>query len=240
MLIADDTGLVGGLNIATEYASLADGGMGWRDTMVKISSPAVSELVRLFLDLWERPQIRHGSRGELCFARQALGCEIAAEYRAAVNSARRTVWIANPYFLPSASFRRALRKAAKNGVDVRIMVPARSDVSPVLWAAQCSYERYLQWGIRLFEWTGPALHAKMAVIDGEWSTVESFNLDHQSLLHNLEITVVVVDRTFGHQVEAVFKEDFSQCRELFVATWRARGLDRQLRERWWAIFRMLL
>jgi cardiolipin synthase len=167
-------------------------------------------------------------------------CEIGAQYRAAIKTARRTVWIANPYFLPSASFRRAMRKAAKNGVDVRVMVPQHSDISSVLSAAQHFYDRYLQWGIRLFEWTGPMLHAKMAVIDGEWSTVGSFNLNYQSLLHNQEVTVIVVNRAFGWQMEDMFTEDFQRCHELSLAGWRTRSWARRLRERWWALFRALM
>jgi cardiolipin synthase A/B len=254
MLIADDAGFVGGMNIASEYASVADGGLGWRDTMVRISGSVVSELTRLFLGLWEQPKIQPRTKAELTAGKQPPGpyirvlgsshltprCEIGAQYRAAIKTARRTVWISNPYFLPSASFRRGMRKAAKNGVDVRVMVPQHSDISPVLSAAQHFYDRYLQWGIRLFEWTGPMLHAKMAVIDGEWSMIGSFNLDHQSLLHNREVTVMVVDRAFGQQVAGMFEEDFRQCRELSVTSWRGRGLGRRLRERWWALFRALM
>jgi cardiolipin synthase len=133
-----------------------------------------------------------------------------------------------------------LRKAAKNGVDVRVRVPQRSDISAVLSAAQHFYDRYLQWGIRLFEWTGPTLHAKMAVIDGEWSTIGSFNLDHRSLLHNQEVTVIVVDGAFGQQMEDMFNEDFRRCHELSLAGWRTRNWGMHVRERWWALFRALM
>lgn len=254
MLIADELGFVGGMNIANEYASVGDGGSGWRDAMIKIAGAVVSELARLFLELWERPKIEPRAKEELTAGKQLPGpyirvlesshltprCEIAAQYRAAIKRARRTIWISNPYFLPSASFRRALRKAAKNGVDVRIMVPQQSDISPVLSAAQHFYDRYLHWGIRLFEWTGPMLHAKMAVIDGEWSMIGSFNLDHQSLLHNREVTVMAVDPAIGRQVADMFEEDFRQCHELSVTGWRNRSLGRRLRERWWALFRAFM
>jgi cardiolipin synthase len=254
MLIVDDTGFVGSLNIAREYASCADGGYGWRDTMVRLLGPVVSDLAHLFLELWKSPQILPRAEMEVVpdklpasHSIRVVGsshltprCEIAAQYRAAIRQARRTVWIANPYFLPSVSFRRALHKAAKRGVDVRIVVPQQSDLPTVLSAAQHFYDRYLRWGIRVFEWTGPMLHAKMAVIDGEWSTVGSFNLDRRSLLHNHEVTAIVVGRAFGRQMADMFENDFGQCHELSLARWRERGWARRLRERWWALFRRLM
>ena len=254
MLIADETGFVGGLNIAREYASFADGGLGWRDTMVRLLGPVVSDLAHLFLELWRSPQIRPRAKVEAVadelptgLSIRVLGsshvtprCEIAAQYRAAIRKARRTVWIANPYFLPSASFRRALRKAAKRGVDVRIMVPQQSDLPVVLSAAQHFYHRYLRWGIRVFEWAGPMLHAKTAVIDGEWSTVGSFNLDRRSLLQNHEVSAIITGRAFGRQMADMFEDDFRRCRELSLASWRDRGWARRLRERWWALFRTLM
>ena len=112
-------------------------------------------------------------------------------------------------------------------------MPARSDVAPALYAAQRSFARYLKWGIRLFEWPGPMMHAKTALIDSNWVTVGSYNIDHLSLFRNFELTAVAVDREVGAEMKAMFETDFSTCRELKLQEWRLRGWKRKVLELFW-------
>jgi cardiolipin synthase len=156
--------------------------------------------------------------------------DIGSHYRYAMSRARERIWIANPYFLPSWGFQRELRRAAGRGVDVRVLVPARTDVAPALYAAQRSFSRFLKSGIRLFEWSGPMMHAKTALIDGSWVTVGSYNIDHLSLVHNFELTAVVVDRGLGAEMQVMFEADFARCRELQLDEWRRRGWRRRALE----------
>ncbi|MBI2931875.1 MAG: cardiolipin synthase ClsB [Planctomycetes bacterium] len=244
---------VGGLNISREYAAPADGGLGWRDTQIEIEGPIVFELAGMFLELWSRerlkdalplrppPEARAGGAPMLMLSSQRFRdrWEIARHYRTAIRRAKERIWIANAYFLPSARFRRALKNAAARGVDVRLLVPGKSDFAPVLYAAQRLFAAYLKWGIRVFEWPGQMMHAKTAVIDGRWSTVGSYNIDHLSLVHNYELTAVVVDAAFGGQMEAMFERDFARCREIRPEGWGKRPWSRRLLEDFFYTFRAL-
>jgi cardiolipin synthase A/B len=164
----------------------------------------------------------------------------ASVFRKAVERARERVWIANPYFLPPRSLRRALRRAARRGADVRVLVPRWSDSSFVLRASQRAYAYFLRSGIRLFEWPGTMMHLKAAVIDGEWSTIGSYNIDPLSLLVNRELNVVLLDRTMGRRFETMFEHDFARSSELDAARWDTRGPLRRVAEHLCGAFRVFL
>jgi cardiolipin synthase len=245
LLIVDGhTAYVGGLNLSRSYAPIEDGGLGWRDTQVELQGPVVADLTAMFLELWRRERLGEpgsdpvpdpppaGGVPALVLSSHALRnrWEIGSHYRYAISQARERIWIANAYFLPSGRFQRELRRAAQRGVDVRVLVPARSDVAPALYAAQRSFGRYLKSGIRLFEWSGPMMHAKTALIDGNWVTVGSYNIDHLSLFRNFELTAVVVDGQVGAEMQAMFEADFAKCRELKLEEWRRRGWKRRILE----------
>lgn len=255
LLVVDGrVAFVGGLNIAREYASTADGGLGWRDTQVEIEGPCVRQLAEMFLELWGRTRKQDSTPAPAPRATVSGGAQVlvlssqrfldrwetAQHYRHAIVNARERIWMANPYFLPSARFRRALRKADRRGVDVRILVPGRTDFLPVLYASQRLFGGYLRAGMRLYEWPGTMMHAKTAVIDGMWSTVGSYNIDHLSLLHNYELTAVVHDKGFGRRMEEMFEADFARSREITIDDWKKRGWGRRFLEHFFYQFRTLL
>jgi cardiolipin synthase len=151
-------------------------------------------------------------------------------YFHALRRARERVWIANPYFLPNALFRQELRQAARRGVDVRLLVPRQTDFPPVGYAGQHLFGRFLRWGIRVFEWAGPMMHAKTGVIDGLWSTVGSYNFDRFSLLNNYELSIVILGREFGKRMESMFEADFARSLEILPDEWKGRGARRKLIE----------
>ena len=256
LIIDGRLAFVGGLNLSREYAAFEDGGGGWRDTEIELEGPAAAELARVSLDYW--PEERKGHPAPILpMVRPALQeqgspvmilgssrlrdrFKISRNFRFAFRQARRRIWIANPYFLPSRSLRGELRRATRRGVDVRLLVPRVSDIPPALYASQRLFERYLRWGIRIFEWPGPMMHAKTAVIDTLWSTVGSYNMDPLSLLLNDELTAVMFNRGFGARLEAMFREDFGACKELTLDVWRKRGWLRRLAEKICYIFRLIL
>src|SRR6185369_1764756 len=256
LIIDGRTAFVGGLNLSREYASIEDGGGGWRDTEIELQGPAAAELARLSLEFWPEEKKRHPAplirvvrppaqpNGSpvliLGSSRLQDRFRISRNLRFAFRQARRRIWIANPYFLPSRSLRGELRRAARRGVDVRLLVPRTSDVPPARFASQRLFERYLKWGIRIFEWPGPMMHAKTAVIDTLWSTVGSYNMDPLSLLLNDELTAVVFNRDFGARLEAMFTEDFEASRELTREVWRKRGWFPRLVEKFFYAFRLIL
>ena len=258
LLVVDGrVAFIGGLNISNEYASTADGGLGWRDTLIEIEGPCVLEQQKAFLDLWTRirrkdppllgrspapdpkssdanvPGLASGSARVLAVSSQRLRdrWEIARHYRYAIEQARDSVWIASAYFLPSLRFTKSLRAARRRGVDVRLLVPGRTDFAPVLYGMQRLFTSHLLAGIRIFEWSGPMMHAKTMVVDGTWSTVGSYNIDRLSGFHNYELIAVVNDADFGRRMTAMFEKDFAGSREIMRKGWMNRGWGRRILER---------
>jgi cardiolipin synthase len=135
------------------------------------------------------------------------------------------VLIQNAYFLPDRGLRRALTKAAARGVDVRVMVPGRSDVKLAQWAAQYVVRRLARRGVRIFLWRGVMMHAKTATVDGVWSTIGSYNFDAQSRFNNLEVTVEILDAATAHTLAANFERDMANADPFDERAW--------LRLPWW-------
>ncbi len=251
-------GFCGGINLANDYASAEDGGGGWRDTAVRVEGPVVRDLSRLFLNTWERESKTLETRAaELRqppppvdlprspevgreFVQVVSNAELLdryffkRSYVYAINRARKTIAIENPYFLPDGAIRRALIRAAKRGVHVRIIVPREGDVRVVAWATRYLFGGLLKHGIRIFEWRGAMIHAKTACIDGVWSTVGSYNIDHKSLRHNLEVNVNVLSRELGSAMDLAFAADAEQSDEVTLATVRSRGLWDRVRS--WLLY----
>ena len=139
---------------------------------------------------------------------------IERSYVEAIRHAQTQVDIAVPYFYPGHGFRRALRNAARRGVRVRLLLQGKIDYRIAALAAQALYEELRATGVRIYEYTPAFLHAKVAVIDGEWATVGSSNIDPLSLLLNLEANVVVRDADFARSLAERFEQAFSQSAEV--------------------------
>ena len=255
MLVVDGAqGFTGGINVGDQWAAEKDGGKAWRDTMVRLVGPAVHALDQLFRETWAKESKRQKRavtlspppgdtpppppplEGEIDGAAiQIVGNRefgrrraIRRAYRHAMAQARRSIFIANAYFIPDHAILRSLRAARRRGVRVAILVPGESDVASVTWASRAVYEKLLSWGIEIFQWCKPVFHAKTAVIDGVWSTVGSYNLDTQSLRYNLEVTALAYDREVAERLEAMFCDDSSLCERLDLESWRRRPW-------WWRV-----
>jgi cardiolipin synthase len=122
--------------------------------------------------------------------------DIERHYRIAIRAARKRIIIANAYFFPGYRFMKALRQAARRGVDVRLLLQGQPDMPFVKTAATLLYRHLLRAGVRIYEYCERPLHGKIAVMDDEWATVGSSNLDPMSLSFNLEANVVIRDRAF--------------------------------------------
>jgi cardiolipin synthase len=237
LIVDRQVAFTGGLNIADDYAAREDGGQDWRDTCVRIEGPAAAELQYFFLRTWRRSrgarldEPRYVSAGRRPDPRVKVITSdlhrgrrgIRRAYRAAIRSARRRIFITSAYFLPSHTLLRALQRAARRGVDVRVILAGTTDVRIVLLAARAMYGRLLGAGVRIYEWRAErVLHAKTAVIDGHWSTIGSSNLDALSLRRNLEANAIVEDPDFAAALEALFEEDLAHCEEVTLERWRQR------------------
>lgn len=158
-------------------------------------------------------------------------------YLAAIEAADARVWISQSYFAPNKAFVKALKRAAARGVDVRLLLPGKSDVPLLLHASRRYYAELLEAGIGLYEFEDAMMHAKTAVIDGVWSTVGSSNLDFRSFVHNDEANAVVIGRDFGTQMEAMFEADLASAHAIDPAQWDRRGFGAKFMQWGAALFK---
>jgi cardiolipin synthase len=138
------------------------------------------------------------------------------------SMARKSLWLCDAYFVGIAPYVQALVAAARDGVDVRMLVPGNSDIPIVSGLSRGGYRPLLQAGIRVFEWNGSMLHAKTAVADGQWARVGSSNLNVSSWLGNREIDVAIEDVVFSGRLAAQYERDLENATEIILAPRRYR------------------
>lgn len=250
LLVCDGrVGFVGGMNLSDVHLALESGGAGWRDVHARVEGPAAYDLDRLFRTVWFQhtgrwfesagdPREQPGASPVKVANNQELLRRFAIReaYVNALRAARETVSIANSYFIPGWRIRRALAQAARRGVEVRVLVPGELDSNAVLYAMHATYGSLLARGVRLFQWLGPMLHAKAVVVDRHWCAVGSYNLDHRSLQHNLEVNLHVLDRGFAGELAELFERGLAGAREIRLSEWRKRPWRDRLLEQFWSSF----
>jgi cardiolipin synthase len=222
---------VGSFNIIEYHSRRYVGDAVWRDTGVSVKGGEVSVLAASFSEVWRGRTLRVRSRanriqsGALIRlnARRQLRSENYLDLLVKILGARGRVWITNAYFVPDASLIRVLGIAAEAGVDVRIVVPAFSDVVFIPWVTSAFHLGLLRAGVRIFEYTGTVLHAKTMLID-DWGLVGSSNLNHRSLLHDLEADVVLGSEDATGALAEQFIADCAHSREVTLRNWKSRPL----------------
>ena len=162
----------------------------------------------------------------LMFAAPTTGSTPAERFLAlTIAGARKTLYIENSYFVPDDDFRRLLERAARRGVDVRVLtVNNKTDVKTTWYAGRYRYEELLQHGVRIYEYQPTMLHSKTIVADGAWSSVGSMNFDNRSLAFNDEANLVVLDSAFGAQMDSIFFDDLRYAKEIKLAEFRQRSM----------------
>jgi len=250
LVVDGEVAFTGGVNISAHWAPEREQGGGWRDDVLRIKGPAVHVLERRFLATWRmmfqdrihrwasglqhRLRRRRGAsspRGPTGLAVLSSRRSIHRAYLHAIQRSRRSVLIAAAYFVPDRKLVTALRDAARRGVEVSLLLNARSDHPLLEFVTRAFYEKLLGAGVRIFEWQRGVLHAKTAVVDGAWGTIGSFNLERLSLAFNHEVNAVFADPRLGQQLEDSFRTDCGDCREVTLAEFRRRPLWRKLLER---------
>jgi cardiolipin synthase len=147
-------------------------------------------------------------------------------------AARERIWITTPYFVPDPATRKILADRARDGVDVRILLPNdHTDAKPIRWTSHRYYEPLLAAGVRIWEYQPTMIHTKAVVADGMWSVVGSANMDIRSRELNEENVMGVFDETFGAKLERTFEGDLQRSREIRLEEWRRRGPGARLLER---------
>nr|WP_171784589.1 phospholipase D-like domain-containing protein [Isoptericola halotolerans] len=238
LVVDEETAFVGGYNIGEEYATK------WRDTHLRLQGRAAWELQNAFVDFWNRwrsakhPVLQDKGAAHwqpsLRAARNApsdLVFPIRGLYLDAIDRATSHVYITQAYFIPDRDILQALLAAAARGVDVRVLVPERSNHSLADWLARGRYTKLLRGGVRIMLYEGAMVHAKTATIDGRWSTVGTANIDRLSLTGNYEINLEIVDNGLASTLEEVFRMDESNSRELTYDEWTERSPLTKIAER---------
>jgi len=218
----------------------------WRDTHVRVEGPVAWEMAVVFAEGWDRARGKpftleplevsasagDGARILVLDARPRRGyAEAAAVLAAIVAAARRRVWITNAYFAPRLAAVRILGAAVRHGVDVRLLLPGKTDVPLVRHAGHGYYRALLERGVRIFEYRDSILHAKSMVADGHASVVGSTNLDFRSFHFNAECNLVILDPATGRRLEEVFEEDLQGAEEITLDAWNRRGTLHKLGDR---------
>ena len=239
LLVDGEVAFVGGAGLTDEFA----GPEAWHELMVEIRGPVVADWQRAFARTWRRlgpdlllPEpppaaLAGGALGRLALSEARQHSVLAQGVVRRIDEARARAWIMSAYFVPSRRFRKALRRAARRGVDVRLLMPsARTDHPWVRHAARRFYGKMLRNGVRIFEYQPRVLHAKMIVCD-DWVSIGSSNFDRWSFKWNLEANQEVADGRVADAAAAVFAADLSVSEALSRRRWPQRARLDQLRER---------
>jgi cardiolipin synthase A/B len=236
IVVDNEVAFTGGLNIGDDYAAASDGGSGWHDIHCRVTGAIVLDLARMFRRTWLRaggspfPPIRavsgtaFGGDGG-CYVRlldntrrRARGT-VRRAYLHVIRTAHKAVWIQNAYFLPDRGLRRSLMHAVQRGVDVRIIVPGRSDIRLIEWASLYVLRRLSRVGVKILRWRGPMMHAKTATVDEVWSTIGSYNFDAQSRFSNLEVNIEILDRDVSCALSGHFERDAANSEPYDEQSW---------------------
>ncbi len=246
VVIDGRTGYLGGMNIADRYYQGLRWG-NWRDTQIRIQGPAVAQLQQAFLCDW-----RYAS-GELLADQKYFpaiesqgtipvevltsgpigeGPTIMRKFCQWVDESQQYVYCETPYFIPTKEVMQSLCRAARRGVDVRIIIPPRGDRGILTPLASHAYmQEALQAGIRIYFYNKGYMHSKLMVSDDRVATVGSTNIDPRSYLLDLEINAFMADESYAQEIKAIFAADEASSRLIPLAVWEKRPLWRKILER---------
>lgn len=239
-VIDGKTAFLGGMNISRAHSETISGTSAWRDTSVRIEGPGCRQLVFAFETAWKGRGLRGKHAPRLASTlilnfRRRLRVLAARSYQSRIALARRRVWITNPYFVPKLRLLRALRRAARRGVDVRLILPRKNDVLLMRTISGAYYGALLEAGAKIFEYLPTVLHSKTTIVDN-WCSVGSTNLNHRSWMHDLEVDVALERPESLRTLEDHFARDLVQSEEIDHAHWRKRS--RALRILEWILYRL--
>jgi cardiolipin synthase len=239
LIVDGQVAFTGGAGIADHWLGHAQGPGQWRDTQIRLEGPAVTPLQTGFTYNWQQTtgELLTGSlyypssepRGR--FAVQTLmsspetgASNVRTMYYLSIVCARKSIYIANPYFVPDPVALETLIEAKQRGVDVRIMVSGTRNDN---WLARHNsvrlFGRLLDAGIEMLEYNRTMLHQKTMVVDGVWGTVGTTNFDNRSFAHNEESNVCFFDRHLAGQLHGTFLDDVAACARVQRHAWARRG-----------------
>ena len=241
VVIDRKTGYIGGMNIADRYYLGKQGdGLAWRDTHLRLEGDIVESLLYSFSMDWNflkqdapllhiEPPMALEEKNETGMQLLTSGPtdqfdSLELSYLRAIAGATKCVYIQTPYFLPTDSLQRALVGAALSNVDVRIMLPIKSDSKMLQYASFSYITQCLKAGIKVYLYNPGMLHSKMMIVDDSFVTTGSVNFDFRSFENNFESTLLIYDKEINREMKDIFFEDLQECRKLTISKWRKRPL----------------
>ena len=219
---------VGGFNIHRESSRSAYGPGRWRDTHLRLSGALAESATALFDAFWasDRSWSPRSARkpGDALVPNHSRICrhQVHCLYVRLLRSAETRLYLTTPYFVPDHRTQNELMRAASSGVDVRLLLPGKSDVPVTQWAARAAYGKLLSAGVRIFEYQPRVLHAKTAVVDGAVATVGTANLDYRSLFVNYELNLFSASQALCAALEGQFLADLACAEEVTAPRWSKR------------------
>ena len=248
LVVDGKVAFTGGLGISREWLGNARNSSEWRDTQVRVTGPVVDQMQAIFAEDWTyttgeilagdkfypkrdgkdggsiQAQAIKASRGDASSLAKMF-------YYVAIQSAVKSIYIQNAYFVPDKQVRDALIAAVARGVDVKVMVPGRNiDLPMVRMASWLHYGDMLKGGVKIYEYRDTMLHNKTMVVDGIFSTIGSINFDTRSKNANAEESLAFYDAGFARKVEQMFADDLKRCDLITYEEFAHRGLPKRASE----------
>ena len=237
---------MGGMNIADRYLK-GDSTLGtWFDTVLRIEGEAVRTLQVIFLVDWFFVSRIIISDRDKYFPEYSVNTQHALQVTAsgpdsdwasimqaffvAITKAKKHIYIASPYFIPNESILTALKTASLSGVDVRIMLPGKSDSTVVYWSSMSYVSELLKAGIKVYLFQGGFNHSKILMIDGSFASVGSANMDIRSFEDNFELLTMVYDKELTKQIETQYLKDLRRSKKINLKYWESRSLKQNFKE----------
>jgi len=244
LIVDGRVAFTGGAGIADQWTGNAQDAEHWHDVQVRVDGPGAVSLQAGFAHNWLEttgelingagyfPSADHDgsiATQTLLSSPKSGSSAIRLMYYLSIISARRFVYIANPYFIPDDSGVEILVKAKQRGVDVKIMVAGiHNDMRISRYASNHLYGKLLEAGIEIYEYNPTMLHQKTMVVDGVWSTIGTTNFDNRSFALDEESNVCMYDEQLARQLENIFKEDLKKCERITLERWRHRGIKQRI------------
>ena len=256
VVVDGEVGFLGGLNFADRYLHGLPGIGIWRDTHLKVRGEAVTSLQVVFLSDWyfvrqelllnkEAYLPNKGAEGSVIMQAVSSGPDsdwtsIQQAYFTLINMAKKYVFISTPYFMPGETTINSLKTAAMSGVDVRIMIPYKSDSLLTYWCTRSYVEELLEAGVRVFRYRKGFNHSKLIIIDGLVSSVGTANMDIRSFEQNFELNMIIYDRNVSRKLATDFINDLKGSGEISIQQWKFRPKKDKIKESLARLFAPLL
>jgi cardiolipin synthase len=245
LVIDGRIGFTGGYGISAAWMGDGRTSERWRETNARIEGPLVKQLQAGFAESWleatgillgndryfPRLERRGNVQAQIVKSSPAGGSfQNYMLFLISITSARKSILITNPYFIPDDQMIEALLQAVRRGVRVMVLVPGKIDHKITYRASRSNYGRMLLGGIQIFEYMASLMHAKSMVVDGIWATIGSTNFDNRSFALNEELNLTIYDRLLGRRLEEIFQADLKYSRKITHEEWQSRGLQEKFFE----------